>query len=143
VTSFDPNAFTAAVLTRLGEVSGLTVYDGEVPNTPPVSAEDGRVRPYAVVYPGAGAPVRGSLSGATSEVPWAFQVTAVGGDRSRCLWAVKKVDGVLLDVRLTVTDWSTSRITRDPGPDIRADNDVQPPRFYVPLLYRLTTAPTT
>jgi hypothetical protein len=141
VTTFDPNAFTAAVLTLLGGVSGLTVYDGLVPKTPPVSAEDGAVLPYAAVYPGAGAPTRGSLSGATSEVPWGFQVTAVGGDRSRCLWAVKKVDAVLLDQRLTVTDWSTSRIVREPGPDMRLDEDVKPPRFWIPLLYQLTAAP--
>jgi hypothetical protein len=143
VSFFDPVAFSAAVLALLDGVSGLSVYDGEVPKTPPLSTADGRVLPYVVLYAGAGTPIRDSLSAASSRFDWGWQITAVGGDRGRCLWAVTQADKALLDKRLTISGWSTSRITREPGTELRLDEDVEPPRTMAPLLYRLVAAPTT
>jgi len=137
--SFDPIAHATAVLTLLQAVTGLNVYDGEVPTSPPTDP-DGRVHPYAVLYAGTAPTLRNSLSGTSSESPWTFQVTVAGGDRQRCGWAALKVNGALLDKRLTVAGATTSRIAGVPGPDITRDDEPRPARFYQPLLFSLTSS---
>lgn len=140
MTLFDPVAHATAVLALLNAVPGLTVYDGEVPTTPPVDS-DGRVHPYAVLYAGTATNTRSTLNGASTVFQWPFQVTVVGGDRQRCSWAAGKVTGALVDQRITVTGFTTGLIGHDPGPDLRRDDVEMPPRHYQPLLFSVTSTP--
>ena len=138
---FDGVAFAAPILTLLRAVTGLDVYDGEVP-APPTLDPDGGVHPHAVYNPGTAPTLRSSQSGPSTLVPWSFQVTAVGGDRQRCDWAARAVCTALVDVRPTVATWSCSRISQTPGPGMSRDNTEQPARFYWPLTFTLTATPT-
>lgn len=137
---FDPVAFREPVLALLDAIANLTTYDGEVPATPPLDP-DGRVHPYAVLYSGPGSNVRNTLDATSTLKPWGFQVTCVGGDPQRTLWAVAAVTGALVDARLTVAGWTSSPIEHIPGPDLARDDVPIPPRHYVPLLFSLVATP--
>lgn len=139
-TVFDPVAHATAVLALLNSVTGLTVYDGEVPDTPPADAM-GRVNAYAVLYASAAPSQRDAIAGPSTRFPWSFQVTAVGGDRQRCSWAVKAVCGALVDQRLTVAGFTSSPIGQDTGPGMGRDDTVVPPRLFQPLLFSLLATP--
>jgi hypothetical protein len=130
-----------AILAKLQAVANLGVYDVEVPETPPMDA-DGKVHPYSVLYVGAGNLVRSSLAAVHDHLDLPFQVTCAGGDATRCLWAVDKVRGALIDQRLTVTGRSLGVIRQDgdSGPP-RRDDDVTPPRHFTAVLFRLVSVP--
>lgn len=137
---FDAVEARTEVLARLDVITGLAVYDSEVPETPELDA-DGRVTPYAVLYPTAGRHDRSNLAATSNAVQWPFQVTVAGGDAQRCLWAAAAVAGALIDVRLDIAGWTCGPITQDPGPGILRDDQPRPPRHYTPLQFRLTAAP--
>jgi hypothetical protein len=126
-----------SVWTKLDAIAGINAYDGEVPATPPLDA-DGRVHAYAVLYASPGALFASTLAGAQTSMLGSFQVTCVGGDPTRTVWCVDKVRTALAGA--TVTLDGQSRIIRvrseDPGP-VRRDDDVRPPRHYVPLEFQL------
>ena len=128
----------AAVFALLDGIANLNAFDGEVPTTPPLDP-DGRVHPYAVLYAGPGRASSQTVCATPRDMDVSFQVTAVGGDTSRCLWAVDRIRGTLTGMRLTVDGLEVGQIveTTDPGP-ARRDDDVQPSRMFVPILYSLT-----
>lgn len=131
-----------AVLALIQAVANLNVFDAEVPETPPLDP-DGRVHPYAVMWGDIGTRVNSSLALDSADMDWPFQVTCVGGDINRCLWAVDKVCAALVDVSPVVAGRSVWPIRQEAaGPDkpIR-DDKVQPPRWYVPLLFRTYSTP--
>lgn len=136
-------AFHDAILAAV-TVPNLKLYDGEIPQgDPPPLDTDNRVKPYAVLYLATGLAVRTSLSGSSDDyIDLSFQMTCVGGDQWRCLWAVDTVLTALLDRRLAVPGQTPTRIRQDgsAGP-VRRDDQVSPPRFYVPLLLRVTSVP--
>lgn len=121
----------------LDAIAGINTYDGEVPSTPPVDA-DGRVHAYAVLYASPGALYASTLAGAQTSLLGSFQVTCVGGDPTRAVWCVDKVRTGLAGATVTID--GQTRIIRarseDPGP-VRRDDDVRPPRHYVPLEFVL------
>lgn len=137
---FDLVAAREAVLARLDPIANITVYDGEVPTTPPVDAE-GRVHPYLVLYPGGGNATRTALDATSSLTAWSFQVTAVGGDPQRCLWAAAAAASALVDVRLAIPDWVCAPLEQQPTPDMARDDKPRPPRFYVPLRFSTVATP--
>lgn len=116
----------------LDAIIGINAYDGEVPATPPLD-EDGRVHAYAVLYVSAGRPTALMLAGGETSLFTGFQVTCVGGDPTRALWCLDKVRGALLGAQVTVDErlHSIAASDIDPGP-VRRDDDVTPPRHYVP-----------
>lgn len=130
-----------AVVTRLELTPWWTVYEGNVPETPP-SDDYGYVLPYVVVWPGAGLRPVGAreLHGLTTgnELDWAVQITVVGGDVDRCLSAAG-------GVRAALYGWApapgTSRLDEQQpsATEIRVDSDVTPPRLYLPLRFACTT----
>ena len=68
-TVHDPEAFFAAIVTRLATSTGKNIGLAEAPaNT---------TYPYAVVYPLLDESSEGALNNPTQAVTWAFQVTAV------------------------------------------------------------------
>lgn len=131
-----------AILLLLEAHPHLSVFEGEVPATPPLGGDD-RVSPYAVFYPGAGRPVVSSLCGGAEDLAWQFTVLACGGDVERCLLARDWVVGLLVDVEPVITgrtSWRV-RLDHDLGPPRRFD-DPLPPRFSLALLFTLYTSPS-
>jgi hypothetical protein len=124
---------------RLDEVassSGIDVYDGEVPATPPLDP-DGRVRAYAVLYASPGRLSASALDGGQRCLLASVQVTCVGGDPVRALGCVDAVREGLVGA---VTVDGVARVIRareeSPGP-VRTDPNVWPPRHYAPLEFDL------
>ncbi len=119
----------------------LGVHDGEV-TTPPHDANQ-RVHPYVVLYPGPGTPVAAALCRDYDDLWWDFQVTCVGGTPTGALWARDKVTAALTNAGLAVAGRFV--IVRpdghDPGP-MRRDDDLTPPRFWVPTGWRAQSLPT-
>lgn len=116
----------------LHAVTGVNTYDGAVPKTPPLDP-DGTVHAYAVLYMSPGRPAGLMLDATASSLFAGFQITCVGGDPTRTLWCVDKIRAALLDVEVTL-DGRKHTITAselNPG-TLRRDDDVTPPRHYVP-----------
>lgn len=125
------------ILARLA--AALKTYDGEIPQDDPPPADlDGRVHGHAILYTGPGHLHATALCDTPRDMTWTGQVTAVGGDPNRCMWAVAKIRAALTGVRLTVAGAQSGLLveTGDPGP-ARRDDEPSPPRFYVPLPYGL------
>ncbi len=123
------------VWTILDGIAGINAYDGEVPATPPLDP-DKRVHAYAVLYVSGGRPAGLMLSATQDSLFSGFQVTCVGGDPTRALWCLDKVRTALVGAFVTV-DGHEHQITAgefDPGP-VRRDDDVTPPRHYIPDRY--------
>lgn len=127
----------------------LLVYFGEVPDRVPtlerngVKDPSGRVRSYAVVYPGAGTPDTDTdLGDSADDLDWGVQITVAAGFLDDVLDAADYVHARLHRWRPTgLTGAHTDGLTPPPGFDpgpVRRDRDVTPPRFWLPLQYRLT-----
>lgn len=135
MTAVDVADLADPVWDRLDAIANVNAFDGEV-DAPPLDG-DGRVHAYAVYYPGPGWAHALLACGGTDSLDWSFQVTCAGGDRTRVLWCIQQVRGALSGSRISVGGQQlTISETGDPGP-IRRDDDVSPPRFYVPLQFAL------
>lgn len=121
-------------------VTGVNTYDGEFVdangNTVQVPRDaDGRVHPYAVYYPSPGWAHALLACGGTDSLDWTFQVTCAAGTRTQALWCVSKIRGALSGKRLTIRDQGLLiHEELNPG-SVRRDDKLDPPRFYVPLLF--------
>ena len=110
-------------------ITNITHYRGRVGDNPPKDSY-GAVNAYTVLYPGAGVGYSRRLARSVpTNLDWTFQITCVGGDDTRCLWCVDKVRAAFTGARLG------NRRIRELGESgvIRRDDDVSPPRFFVPL----------
>lgn len=121
-----------AVLAALSTLSGITVFDGYVPDDPPSR--------YVVLWADAGLPDSDRLVDNPNRLRVGFTVTAVGTSREQCAWLTERVRGVLLGKRLAVagrTSWKTRGVATEPA---RRDDDVQHRVvFYAPDTYELVT----
>lgn len=136
-----PDALTGhdAAWGLLDAVAGVNAYDGEVPKTPPLD-DDGRVAAYAVLYYSPGRQYASAMDGQQVSRDSVFQVTCVGGDPTRAIWCTDAVSAALVGAVVTI-EGVTRQIRAsedDPGP-VRRDDNVTPPRHYVPLRFRLHT----
>jgi len=115
---------------------------GAIPASPPVkSSSDPRVKPYFVLYPGAGTdgpdtPLCGTPDGLT----WSFRITAAAGDVEDFLALVDRIDARLIGWAPIVAGYLPGRVGRQPGYDAPqlVDEQVTPPRVYTLLQYQLT-----
>lgn len=130
------------VWTLIDAVANVNTYDGEivdsegVPIDPPLD-DDERVHAYAVYYPGAGFAHAQLACGGTDSLDWTFQVTCVGGDRTRALWCVNKIRAALTGQRIDINGQGlVIREQGDPG-FLRRDDQVSPRRFYLPISFSL------
>lgn len=144
-------SLASAVHARLAG-SWLKVYFGEVPDDdpPPVLAKtgtpdpSGRVAAYAVVYPGAGTPnTETDLADSSVDLDWGVQLKITAGFIPDLLDAVDYTHSRLHRWRPTGQGWDfhTDGLVPPPGFDPGLPRDtrvVQPPRFWLPLQYRLT-----
>lgn len=126
------------VWAQLDTLAEVNVFDGEVAPDPPAD-DDGRVHAYAVFYPSPGWS-RALLADANPDtLDWSFQVTCAGGDRTRALWCIDQVRGVLHGFHVTNAAGQLLVVSEvgDPGP-IQRDKDVRPPRFFAPLRFAVS-----
>ncbi|MBO0826210.1 MAG: hypothetical protein J2P24_00370 [Streptosporangiales bacterium] len=131
----DARAAKDDVLARLRAV--IKTYDGEIPqDDPPPVDGDGRVRPYTVLYVNPGSAYATTVCDTPRDMAWGFQVTCVGGDPDRCLWAVTKARTALTGARLTV-DGARSGLLAETLDRVfvRRDDEPTPSRHYAPIQY--------
>lgn len=127
---------TTIYLRRVGHVLG---QPDDVP-PPTVSDTDRRVKPYVVVYPspGVAGPDR-RLGTLQHGRVFAAQTTLVAGDETALDILVRHVESALHDWRPQLGRADVGRVRPagfDPGVSLR-DDDVTPPRFWVPLQWRI------
>jgi len=105
-------AHTTAVLSLM-RATGVTVYDGRVPDAPSY--------PYAVLYPDLGMLTPPMLTNVSCELTMTLYVHAVGTTRDQAQWVAEKIRDALIDVRPAVTGrhlWPIRQdITRPPERD--------------------------
>lgn len=134
-----PATLHAATIALLEAIPNITVFDGAVEDNPPAVA-DGRVLPYAVLWPAVGyrpAESRSLETVATVDLRWSARVTVAAGSVAWLLQAVAVVraalDGQVLGA-------FSGPLEEDAVEQIvLEDRDVRPFRFYVPLSFSCTT----
>lgn len=110
--------------------------------TQPPANEDGSVENYAVLYSGPGQRFGSRLGSARDSYLGTFQVTCVGADDEACLWTVDRITDRLSGKQIaTLEGGRMRRIVEDLSNQARTvlvDENVDPPRHYVPLLFRIS-----
>lgn len=142
------------IATRLSTISNATGYYGRVgrpivlpaptgwtADPQPKSAQDPTIRPYFVLYPGAGDDGPDQQLGDLDEgidLPW--RVTVAGGDPDDVLALADRVDARLLGWVPTLAGHVFGRVTRLPGTQapLLPDTTISPGRVFVPLQYSVT-----
>lgn len=134
--TLDGATLHAAARERLDALITVTVYDADVPAHPPAD-EQGRVYPYAVVWPSPGAtPPEAAVDGSTG-TDWVVAVTVAAGDVDWCLQTVTVVRRALTGD--PIAPGATLVDTTPAARTLLVDRDVAPARFYVPLEFRALT----
>lgn len=143
-------ALAGAIAARLATVTNATGFygqigrglDGTLGGDPqPKSADDLRVQPYFVLYPGAGSDgPDSSLGDRAADVTLDPLVTVAAGDVDDLLAAVDRIDAALSLWTPVVEGHVCGRLRPPPGysaPQL-VDRDFEPVRLYVPLRYQFT-----
>ena len=126
----------AEVLAALRAITTVTSYDGDVPTSPP-SQPDGRVLPYAVLWPAAGgSPQERPLGGCTGLLTWSPRVTVAAGEVGWCLDAISLVRATLADRYLAAASGYLREIT-PASRSLMRDVDTDPVRWYLPLEFEI------
>lgn len=120
-------AHSDAVLALLTGVSGLTVYDGKVPNLPAL--------PYAVLFTDDGLEELDTLEATTGPVTCAFTLTASGLTRTSAQAASGKAHAALNGQQPTVAGRICSPIRQTTSRPITRDDDVDPPLLFAANQY--------
>lgn len=130
------------VLDVLRSVANLKVYDGEIrqDDPPPLIPGSDRVLPYAVLYAGAGRGDSDRLVGHPSFLDWSGQITVAAGYAADCLAAVDRIRAALVGRTLTLPDGRTGYVREIADLQIRVDEQVRPPRHWVPLIIAATAS---
>jgi hypothetical protein len=126
-------AHVTAVVGLLDAVANLTVYDGEVPNTPTL--------PYVVVFSDQGPATRTGFEAVSDRRDFTFQTSAVGSTPEQARWAAEKTSAALLDVTPTVASRTCWPITHLGSQPTRPDLDVDPPVYLAVDQWRLPSIP--
>lgn len=129
-------------------LTNASVYRGEVPEKPPViqtaGAPDpsGRIAPYVVLFTGAGNPrIEASLNGSERELDWSFATNCVAGYDEDCGRLVDRVHDLLYHWEPVIEGhafgWVEPPPGFDPGPVRQQIFTGLPPRFFLPMQWRL------
>jgi len=113
-------------------VSGVTVYDGTVPDSPSL--------PYVVIRTDSGRRERSALPVSSDRVTGRIWATSVGVTRASAQWVSEKVTTALLDVRPTVASRQCFPITSVNLQPARVD-DVVKSLVYVLDEFELVSIP--
>lgn len=129
-------------------LASAVIFRGEIPDQPPVLMNgptpdpSRRVAKHLVWFSGAGDPViEGDLADANTELDWSFTTICVAGYEADTLDLVDDVHQLLYRWTPVLEDHAFGRVTPppgfDPGSVRRQDRQGLPPRFELPLLWRL------
>jgi hypothetical protein len=133
---------TEATLTKLKQITGLTVYEGDVPADPPRTAGAGSpVAHYAVLYIGPGQVSASDryANHASTDLGVTLWVTCVSGTPRGANWVTTQVRSKLTGSRILGPQHGRLTEVTDPGP-VRLDKEVPGDlRWFSPLQYRLAT----
>lgn len=133
---------TDAVLIRLRTLTNVAVYRSEVVDVPPLLPGSDRVGPYIVLYPFPANPgPGGDLAGVSDDLDYTCQVTCAAGFSADCEYLVDRTHTLMYRWTPTVAGIVLGQFIPPPGYDpgpVRIDRTIAPPRFSVPLQYRLT-----
>lgn len=133
---------TDLVEVELRTLSGVAFYRAEVVDNPPSLPDSDRVGPYVVLYPFPGHPgPGGDLADASQDLDYTCQITCAAGFATDCEALVDKVHDLMFGWAPTMANVNMGVFTPPPGYDpgpVRIDRTIAPPRFSVPLQYRLT-----
>jgi hypothetical protein len=129
---------------RLDQLPGaptVTVYRGEVPTSPPVLPDSDRIAPYVVLFDGTG-PVNlePDLAGVNEDLRWTPQITVAAAFSPDCAQLVDRVFAWVHRWSPVIENVAAGGLVPPPGFDPggpRADRQVSPPRFFVPLQWQL------
>lgn len=131
-----------AVETRLRTLSpALTVGRGELSTSPPIMPENGRVAPYAVLYPFG--PADGpnlDLGDTAADLTYTCQINVAAGFETDCEYWIDQVVGLMNRWTPAVSGLVFGRFRPPTGYEpgaVRRDDTVTPPRFWLPLQYRI------
>lgn len=133
---------TPAVLPHLDAVTAalegvdLTVYLGGAP----MGVEPTDARPYIVLYPDPGIPVRASLADDRLNFTAVVQLTCVGLTAEQALNVCDRASAALAGP-LAVDSRTAWRPEPLEGQPVRRDDDVTPPCFYAISRFRLRSTP--
>jgi hypothetical protein len=130
--AIEQRPITDLVLTRLRQLDGVAVYDGEILNDdgsthpPAMSDQDPRVGPYVVWYPwGRRATGQYAVSMEETDLVYGGQATCGAGYRPDLEYLLDRVvDGVAFGQFRRPIGFTAG--------SIRRDDDVSPPRFWLP-----------
>jgi hypothetical protein len=142
-SSIRSQLITDVVFTRISTLApSVAVYRSEVVDNPPSLPGDDRVGPYVVLYPFPGHPgPGGDLGGTADDLDYTCQVTCAAGYAPDCEHLVDRVHQLLYKWTPSVAGIVLGQLNPPPGYDpgpVRIDRTISPPRFSVPLQYRLT-----
>jgi hypothetical protein len=159
VATISRRALAGAVASRAVGVTNATGYLGQIgamnglptvvntPADPPTkTADDLRVKPYFILFPGAGEPgTEESAAGSADtfvDLDWPIQITAAAGDIDDLLGLVDRIHNRFFrwSPGKLGTDVFTGHLRVPPSyrPGVLTDKTVTPYRLYVPLLFQLT-----
>jgi hypothetical protein len=132
----------APVLAHVTAVRDL--LDAQLPAAVTVevgSAPAGQVPPYAVIYPDPGMP-EGTLGDRHRDLLLEFQVTCVGTGQAQAQDVADRVRAVLLTWTPAVAGRTVQPLWQVvSGERVRRDDDVNPPLYYLPLIFQMRTGP--
>lgn len=134
---------TDLIETRLKTVSGVAYYRSDVEDHPPTFPDSDRVAPYLVLYPFPGKQTTDLTLCGSADRDYGCQVTCAAGFSADCERLVDRVEALLSGWAPVIDNVSVGSLRPPPGYDpgpVRIDRSIIPPRFSVPLQYRLTAA---
>lgn len=127
---------------KVSSLTGLPGVTGTPDNPPPKSESDARVRPYFVLFPGAGTPgPEVDLGDSLLDLDLPFQITAAGGDLNDVLALADRIHDRLYRWAPVVDGHQCGPLRVPPGYSpgvVLTDRDFTPHRLYTPLQYQLT-----
>lgn len=131
----------AAIKTQATIPNVTTYLRQPAPAPPTINADDLRVKPYLVIHPSPGGPSEDArLGGEVVGKNFSFQLTCAVGDETALEVLIDAVTSrfdewhPVLPSPYDVLPIGRFRLLNDVGPS-RRDQDIKPPRFWVPLIY--------
>lgn len=129
----------------LNGIPNLQAFRGLVDDDVVVQGEgeDAIVINHAILYEAPGYRTGSRVGSTRDRYAGDFQITAVGRDAGTCLWVVDRVTATFTGTLVDVPGYSKPRRVReDPSnrtQSVQPDEDVEPTRFFVPLLFTINT----
>lgn len=135
-------SLTDAIITAL-ETANLTVGDGIKPSSGGWQGTPGSANftPYVIVYPTPGGIYDGPVGSPFADARVDYTITAIGASREQAQWGADQVFATLINpANVTVSGRTVNLLSPDVDGGVIRDDDVQPPVFFSPTRWRVTTS---